>query len=49
VVLRDLEGFSTSEAAEVVGVCETPFRSRLHRGRRKLRALLAQHLGNDDP
>lgn len=49
VVLRDLEGFSTEEAAEVVGVHQTTFKSRLHRGRRQLRALLAPYLGHAEP
>lgn len=49
VVLRDLEGFSTREAAEVVGVHQTTFKSRLHRGRRQLRALLAPYLGRNEP
>lgn len=46
VVLRDLEGFSTQEAAEVVGVHQTTFKSRLHRGRTQLRTLLAPYLGH---
>lgn len=49
VVLRDLEGLSTQEAAEVVGVHQTTFKSRLHRGRRQLRALLAPYIGHSEP
>jgi RNA polymerase sigma-70 factor (ECF subfamily) len=45
VVLRDIEGLSTHEAAEVVGVREAAFKSRLHRGRMQLRALLEPYLG----
>jgi RNA polymerase sigma-70 factor, ECF subfamily len=44
VVLRDLEGLSTDEAAEIVGVRQTAFKSRLHRGRMQLRALLEPYL-----
>ena len=44
VVLRDIEGLSTGEAAEVVGVGEAAFKSRLHRGRMQLRALLEPYL-----
>jgi RNA polymerase sigma-70 factor (ECF subfamily) len=44
VVLRDLEGLSTREAAEIVGVGEPAFKSRLHRGRMQLRALLEPYL-----
>jgi RNA polymerase sigma-70 factor, ECF subfamily len=44
VVLRDVEGLSTRDAAEVVGVGEPAFKSRLHRGRMQLRALLEPYL-----
>lgn len=44
VVLRDVEGLSTHEAAEVVGIREAAFKSRLHRGRMQLRALLEPYL-----
>jgi RNA polymerase sigma-70 factor, ECF subfamily len=44
VVLRDIEGLSTRDAAEVVGVREASFKSRLHRGRMRLRALLEPYL-----
>lgn len=45
VVLRDIEGLSTHDAAEVAGVSEAAFKSRLHRGRMALRALLEPYLG----
>ena len=45
VVLRDIEGLSTHDAAEVVGVGEAAFKSRLHRGRMQLRELLGPYLG----
>lgn len=41
VVLRDVEGLSTREAASVLELGEAAFKSRLHRGRLALRALLA--------
>jgi RNA polymerase sigma-70 factor, ECF subfamily len=44
VVLRDIEGLSTQEAAEVVHVRPAAFKSRLHRGRMQLRALLDPYL-----
>jgi RNA polymerase sigma-70 factor (ECF subfamily) len=44
VVLRDLEGLSTEEAAAVSGVRQAAFKSRLHRGRMQLRALLEPYL-----
>jgi RNA polymerase sigma-70 factor (ECF subfamily) len=40
VVLRDIEGLSTREAAELAGVGEAAFKSRLHQGRLQLRAAL---------
>jgi RNA polymerase sigma-70 factor (ECF subfamily) len=46
VVLRDLEGLSTAEAAEVTGLGEAAFKSRLHRGRMRLRELLGPYLGS---
>lgn len=40
VVLLDIEGFSTSEAASMLDLGEPAFKSRLHRGRMALRGLL---------
>jgi RNA polymerase sigma-70 factor, ECF subfamily len=48
VVLRDLEGLSTAEAAKVAGVREAAFKSRLHRGRMQLRGLLEPYLGLEE-
>jgi RNA polymerase sigma-70 factor, ECF subfamily len=48
VVLRDIEGLSTRDAAEVVGVREASFKSRLHRGRMRLRALLEPYLALEE-
>ena len=44
VVLRDIEGLSTEEAAEIAGVGQAAFKSRLHRGRLQLRTLLEPYL-----
>lgn len=44
VILRDVEGLSTQEAAEVLGLRQAAFKSRLHRGRMQLRALLEPYL-----
>jgi RNA polymerase sigma-70 factor (ECF subfamily) len=41
VVLRDVEGLSTQQAAEVLQLGEGAFKSRLHRGRMALRGLLS--------
>jgi RNA polymerase sigma-70 factor, ECF subfamily len=40
VTLRDVEGLSTSAAAEVLGIGERALKSRVHRGRMALRAQL---------
>jgi RNA polymerase sigma-70 factor (ECF subfamily) len=44
VVLRDVEGLSTRDAASVLDLGEAAFKSRLHRGRMALRGLLGQRL-----
>ena len=44
VILRDLEGLSSDEAAEAAGVRTAALKSRLHRGRVALRELLAPYL-----
>jgi len=43
VVLRDLEGWSSEEVCNVLGVSETNQRVLLHRGRQRLRAALEHH------
>jgi len=48
VVLRDIEGLSTHDAADVVGIGEAAFKSRLHRGRMQLRALLEPYLAVEE-
>ena len=48
VVLRDVEGLSTHDAADAAGVGEAAFKSRLHRGRMELRALLEPYLQTEE-
>jgi len=43
LVLRDVEGLSTAQAAAVLGLREAALKSRLHRARELLRAGLADH------
>jgi RNA polymerase sigma-70 factor (ECF subfamily) len=43
-VLRDLEGLSTAEAAQALGISEAALKVRLHRARLALRAALAGYL-----
>ena len=43
VALRDIEGYSSAEAAAILGIAEPALKSRLHRGRMRLRVLLADH------
>jgi len=43
LVLRDVEGLSTTQAAAVLGLREAAFKSRLHRAREMLRSGLADH------
>jgi RNA polymerase sigma-70 factor (ECF subfamily) len=44
VVLRDIDGLSTKEAAQVLGARQAGFKSCLHRGRTRLRALLEPYV-----
>jgi RNA polymerase sigma-70 factor (ECF subfamily) len=48
VVLRDIEGLSTREAASVLDLGEPAFKSRLHRGRMALRTLLTPWIATSD-
>jgi RNA polymerase sigma-70 factor, ECF subfamily len=48
VVLRDIEGLSTDQAAAAAGLRQAAFKSRLHRGRMQLRALLEPYLALED-
>jgi RNA polymerase sigma-70 factor, ECF subfamily len=43
IELRDMNEFSTTEAAELLGISEGTLRVRLHRARQALRALLEDH------
>jgi RNA polymerase sigma-70 factor (ECF subfamily) len=43
-ILRDIEGLSTAQTAEVLNLSETAVKSRLHRARLALRAQLAPYL-----
>lgn len=45
-VLRDIEGLSTAETAEVLGISEAAVKSRLHRARLFLRERLAEYFHN---
>ncbi|MCD6291754.1 MAG: sigma-70 family RNA polymerase sigma factor [Anaerolineae bacterium] len=42
-VLRDIEGLSTAEAAEVLGITESAAKVRLHRARMRLREHLSRY------
>ena len=44
IVIRDVEGLSNSEAADVLGITVSSLKSRLHRGRVLLRAYLSDYL-----
>ena len=43
VILRDVEGLTTEEAAEVMDLSQAAFKSRLHRARLLLRRALDEH------
>jgi RNA polymerase sigma-70 factor, ECF subfamily len=44
IVLRDVEGLSTQEAAEIAGVGQAAFKSRLHQARLRVRAAIGDQL-----
>jgi RNA polymerase sigma-70 factor (ECF subfamily) len=44
LLLRDIEGLDTEETAQVVGASPNAVKTRLHRARQALRALLEPHL-----
>ncbi|MGH2968255.1 MAG: RNA polymerase sigma factor [Solirubrobacteraceae bacterium] len=48
LILRDVEGLSTEEAAEIMGLREAAFKSRLHRARLVVRDAIDSHLQGDD-
>lgn len=45
LLLRDIEGLDTREAADALGIPENTVKVRLHRARQALRTRLAPHLG----
>jgi RNA polymerase sigma-70 factor (ECF subfamily) len=47
LILRDVEGLSTGEAAEIMGLREAAFKSRLHRARLAVRDAVDDHLRGD--
>jgi len=44
LLLRDIEGFDTEEAAKAMGISPNAVKTRLHRARQALRGLLDPHL-----
>jgi RNA polymerase sigma-70 factor (ECF subfamily) len=48
LILRDVEGLSTEQAAAIIGLREAAFKSRLHRARLAVRAAIEDHLAGDD-
>jgi RNA polymerase sigma-70 factor (ECF subfamily) len=44
IVLRDVEGLSTQEAAEIAGVSQAAFKSRLHQARLRVRAAVGDQV-----
>jgi RNA polymerase sigma-70 factor (ECF subfamily) len=49
LVLRDIEGLSTQDAAEVMELGEAAFKSRLHRARLAVRKAVKDYLVEDEP
>jgi RNA polymerase sigma-70 factor (ECF subfamily) len=47
LVLRDVEGLSTAEAAAAMGLGEAAFKSRLHRARLAVREAIDEYLGEE--
>jgi RNA polymerase sigma-70 factor (ECF subfamily) len=48
LILRDVEGLSTAEAAAIMGLGEAAFKSRLHRARLAVRKAVEDYLDNDE-
>ena len=44
IVLRDVEGLSTQEAAEIAGIGQAAFKSRLHQARLRVRAAIGDEV-----
>lgn len=49
LVLRDQEGFSTRETADIIGITETLAKVRLHRARLAVRRSMAEYLAGRTP
>lgn len=49
LVLRDIEGLSTEEAAQALGIRPEAAKMRLHRARQALRTLLEPHFAQETP
>jgi RNA polymerase sigma-70 factor (ECF subfamily) len=47
LILRDIEGLSTVDAAEILGLSEAAFKSRLHRARRAVRSAVEDAPGRE--
>lgn len=48
LILRDVEGLSTTEAAAIMGLREAAFKSRLHRARLAVRNAVEEYLDDQD-
>jgi RNA polymerase sigma-70 factor (ECF subfamily) len=48
LILRDVEGLSTAEAAAIMGLEQAAFKSRLHRARLTVRAAVDSYLPDED-
>jgi len=48
LILRDVEGLSTEQAAAIMGLREAAFKSRLHRARLAVREAIEDHLAGHD-
>lgn len=48
LILRDVEGLSTAEAAAIMGLREAAFKSRLHRARLAVRNAVEDYLDRED-
>ena len=44
LILRDIEGLSTADAAAILGLSDAAFKSRLHRARTAVRKAVSDHL-----